>query len=80
MAAGAIARSGADVSVAISGYAGPDGGEDGTPAGTVWFAWQLPDNVIVAKVKHFEGDSESVIKQAASYALATLIMLLTDEQ
>lgn len=80
MASGAIDRSGADVSLAISGYAGPDGGEDGTPAGTVWFAWHLPDDIVVAKVKCFAGDSESVIKQATSYSLGTLIMLLTDNQ
>jgi PncC family amidohydrolase len=80
MAAGAQRRSGAHVSLAVSGYAGPDGGEDGTPAGTVWFAWQLPDNKVHTRVKHFEGDSESVVKEAAAYAMGTLIMLLNEEQ
>ncbi|MFI9887565.1 2-oxo-tetronate isomerase, partial [Xanthomonas citri pv. citri] len=36
MATGAIERADADVSIAITGYGGPEGGEDGTPAGTVW--------------------------------------------
>ena len=41
MATGAIERADADVSIAITGYGGPEGGEDGTPAGTVWFAWPI---------------------------------------
>lgn len=41
MATGAIERADADVSIAITGYGGPEGGEDGTPAGTVWFAWHI---------------------------------------
>ena len=38
MSTGALSAFRADISIAISGYAGPDGGDDGTPAGTVWFA------------------------------------------
>jgi nicotinamide-nucleotide amidase len=37
MAAGALRASGADVSIAVSGIAGPDGGSVEKPVGTVWF-------------------------------------------
>lgn len=76
MAAGAKKLSGDDISIAISGYAGPEGGEDGTPAGTVWFAWCLQDNHIHTCRKHFAGDSEEVVRQAALYSLNELNRLL----
>lgn len=78
MAAGARERSGEDVSLSVSGYAGPDGGEDGTPAGTVWFGWGLNDGSIVAEKKHFNGDPKTVVEQAAAFALERLVELLEE--
>ena len=43
MAQGALHLSGADVAVAVSGIAGPDGGSKDKPVGMVWFAWAVRD-------------------------------------
>lgn len=79
MATGAMQHSGADVSLAVNGYAGPEGGSDGAPVGTVWFAWAVSDDEMHTRVKQFEGDSEAIIKQATNYALGALIKLLAEK-
>jgi len=76
MATGAKEVSGEAVSIAVTGYAGPDGGEDGTPAGTVWFGWGLPDATVYSLQRHFTGDCEEVVNQAALFALEHLTELL----
>lgn len=61
-----------DISIAISGYAGPEGGEDGTPAGTVWFAWNFRGR-IKTKREYFSGDCQDVIEKAVRFSLAVLV-------
>ena len=76
MATGALERSGEQVSLAVSGYAGPDGGEDGTPAGTIWFAWCLPGDLLVTSERLIKGEPEAVVNEAALFALTNLERLL----
>ena len=69
MVAGALATTNADVAVAISGVAGPDGGSDEKPVGTVWFAWGKSPADTEAVVEYFKGDRDSVRRQAVLFAL-----------
>jgi nicotinamide-nucleotide amidase len=65
MAAGVLRVLPADCSVAVSGVAGPGGGSEQKPVGTVWICWQLKD-VSVAHRFVFDGDRES-IRRATCY-------------
>ncbi len=72
MAEGALYNSDADISVAITGVAGPGGGDIVTPVGTVWFAWALrtPEIRCVQTLQsHFDGDRDAVRNQAVNLAL-----------
>ncbi|MEP1214227.1 MAG: nicotinamide-nucleotide amidohydrolase family protein [Marinobacter sp.] len=69
MVAGALAATGASVAVAVSGVAGPGGGSDDKPVGTVWFAWGSSPADIEAVVETFPGDRDEVRRQSVLYAL-----------
>lgn len=60
MALGAVARSQAQWSIAVSGVAGPDGGSAQRPVGTVWIGWCGPDNAPQAHCFDFPGNREAV--------------------
>ena len=68
MAEGAVKHSGAQVAFAISGIAGPTGGSDSKPVGTVCFAWCLPGKDTETATLIFPGDRTQVRAQAVAYA------------
>jgi nicotinamide-nucleotide amidase len=81
MAQGALKNSHADVSLSISGIAGPDGGSVEKPVGLVWFAWCYKfsadkDNKMLSEQKFFSGDRDTIRKQAVVYALNGLLKIL----
>jgi len=69
MAEGALKNSHADVSVAITGIAGPDGGTDEKPVGLVWFGFAGKEIATQCVQKHFSGDRADVRAQAVAFAL-----------
>lgn len=73
MAVGALAHSRAQVAVAVTGIAGPDGGTPDKPVGTVWLAWVLPGGRVVTRCEQFQGDRESIRGQTVRSALAGLL-------
>lgn len=77
MVSGAIKNSHAQTGLAITGIAGPDGGSDEKPAGTVWIAWQIKNNAPVCKHFLFQGDRSQVRMHACREALRGLISLLS---
>lgn len=68
MAEGALSRSGVDITVAVSGIAGPDGGSAEKPVGTVWFAWARRGGATDAASHLLPGDRAAV--RAATVRLA----------
>lgn len=76
MLTGALALSGADIAVAVSGIAGPTGGSADKPVGTVWFAWGLATGEINSHCYHFSGDRASIQQQAVTQGLTGLLQLL----
>ena len=80
MALGALAHSPAHISVAVTGIAGPTGGSDAKPVGTVWLAWawrDLQQNLhIETMLRQFEGTRSEVRDATAELALAHLTELV----
>ena len=78
MAGGALARSHAQVAVAVSGVAGPTGGTPAKPVGMVCFAWGMKNGRARAETRRFSGDRESVRRQSVEHALKGVLALLAD--
>ncbi|QEA13105.1 CinA family protein [Comamonas flocculans] len=71
MAEGALRHAHAQVSLAVTGVAGPGGGSADKPVGTVWFAWCV-DGRTHSQVRHFAGDRAAVRAATVRHALAQL--------
>jgi len=73
MAAGALARSRAQVSVAVTGIAGPGGGTRRKPVGMVCFAWSGKKGSTDSTVRRLRGSRESIRRQSVALALEGLL-------
>ena len=76
MAAGALARSQAQVAVAVTGVAGPGGGSASKPVGTVWLAWATPQG-LWSERQVFAGDRAAVRQATVDHALEQLVQHLS---
>lgn len=72
MAKGAVAHSQAQVSVAVTGVAGPSGGTADKPVGTVWIGWHVNGKTSTV-LCHFDGDRAMVRALTVQRALEGLI-------
>lgn len=72
MALGALNHSHADIAVAITGIAGPDGGSAEKPVGTVCFAWASHHAIPMIETRAFSGDRLSIRQQSVNHALKGL--------
>ena len=80
MVLGVLTRSRASTALAVSGIAGPDGGSEDKPVGTVWFAWAragAPDVQVWTQRLQFAGNREEVRHQSVRVALERLLEILT---
>ncbi|MBQ4791500.1 nicotinamide-nucleotide amidase [Pectobacterium versatile] len=73
MAAGALQAADADFAISVSGVAGPDGGTEEKPVGTVWFGFTDKQGGAFAQTMRFSGDRNAVRLQSVHFALQTLL-------
>ncbi len=69
MAAGALASAGVALAISVTGVAGPSGGSEAKPVGTVCFGWARAGEATRSETCHFTGDRVAVRSQAALHAL-----------
>jgi len=79
MAVGALKNSAANLSVSISGIAGPTGGTPDKPVGTVCFAWILTNSSTLTETVLFSGDRMEIRQQAVNYALQGILKMIQFE-
>lgn len=74
MAFGAVRHSHAQVSVAVTGVAGPGGGSPDKPVGTVWFGFSV-HGLLTSELRRFDGDRAAVREATKDHALRRLLGL-----
>ena len=79
MARGGLDHSPADVAIAVTGIAGPDGGSVEKPVGTVFVSWAQRSGALRTERFLFEGDRAAVRAQTVVEALGGLIRFIRDE-
>lgn len=80
MAQGVVQRLGADIGIAVSGIAGPEGGTPGKPVGTVWIAVARRDGDAQATRHHFAGERAAVRQAAVAAALHATLSLIENSR
>lgn len=62
-----------DVALSVTGIAGPDGGSEEKPVGTIWLAWSIADRGVESRQFRFEGDRDAVRRQSVRAAIEGLL-------
>jgi nicotinamide-nucleotide amidase len=77
MAEGALRRFGADTAIAITGVAGPGGGTEGKPVGTVCFSVMLAGDRTLSRTARLPGDRADVRERSTTVAMHLLRRVLS---
>lgn len=76
MAVGAKQSSNSNIALSVTGIAGPTGGTQEKPIGTVCFAWILDNDQVISETKLFIGNRSEIRAQASEFAIKNLITFL----
>ena len=79
MAGGALARSHADVTIAVTGIAGPDGGSEENPVGLVWFGLAKKGHAPIAQSHVFSGRNRAGVREATVETAFDMILSALQE-
>jgi nicotinamide-nucleotide amidase len=79
MAEGVLDNSSADMSLSVSGIAGPGGGTADKPVGTVCFAWKSRDSKSICETVLLQGDRNTIRMQSVIHALKGVINMLNGQ-
>lgn len=80
MANGAILKTTADMAIAVTGVAGPEGGTDEKPVGLVFFGFAIREKMLKSVEQKFSGERADIRRRAVQFALQQAIALLKEKQ
>lgn len=80
MALGALKHSRAQIAVAITGVAGPSGGSEDKPVGTVCFAWAKDETALRSESHLLNGDRTDVRRQSVVIALRGILAMSSENE